>query len=78
LYATLSGRRQGASVTFLKTYDRPDPRYHSTISYQGTLSADGTEIEGGWLIPGNFAGKFLMIRSAGKAEAVRRKAFERV
>jgi hypothetical protein len=77
LYATLSGRRQGASVTFLKTYDRAGPRYRSTVAYQGMLSADGTEIEGGWLIPGSYAGKFLMIRSAGKAEAVRRKAFER-
>lgn len=77
LYATLLGRRQGASVTFLKTYESPGPRYYSTIAYQGTLSGDGTEIEGGWLIPGNNSGKFLMIRSAGKEEAVRRKAFER-
>src|SRR5215469_9395236 len=74
LYATLSGRRQGASVTFLKTYERPGPRYYSTVAYQGILSGDGTEIEGGWLIPGNSSGKFLMIRSAGKEEAVRRKA----
>jgi hypothetical protein len=74
LYATLLGRRQGASVTFLKTYERPNPRYHSTIAYQGVLSSDGTEIEGGWLIPGSGSGKFLMIRSAGKEEAVRRQA----
>jgi hypothetical protein len=77
LYATLRGRRQDASVTFLKTYERSDPRYHGTIAYQGMLSGDGTEIEGGWLIPGNWSGKFLMIRSAGKEEAVRRKAFQR-
>jgi hypothetical protein len=77
LYATLLGRRQGATVAFLKTYDRAGPHYRSSIAYQGVLSADGTEIEGGWLIPGNSAGKFLMIRSAGKQEAVRRKAFER-
>ncbi len=77
LYATLLGRRQGASVTFLKTYERAGPRYFSTIAYQGMLSGDGTEIEGGWLIPGNSSGKFLMIRSAGKEEAVRRKAFVR-
>lgn len=77
LYATLSGRRQGASVAFLKTYNRAGARYFSAIAYQGMLSGDGTEIEGGWLIPGDSRGKFLMIRSAGKAEAVRRKAFER-
>jgi hypothetical protein len=77
LYATLSGRRQGASVTFLKTYNRAGPRYFSAIAYQGMLSGDGTEIEGGWLIAGDSRGKFLMIRSAGKAEAARRKAFER-
>ncbi len=77
LYATLLGRRQGASVAFLKTYNRAGPRYFSAIAYQGMLSGDGTEIEGGWLIPGDSSGKFLMIRSAGKEEAVRRKAFER-
>ena len=77
LYATLLGCRQGASVTFLKTYERAGPRHYSAIAYQGMLSGDGTEIEGGWLIPGNSSGKFLMIRSAGKKEAVRRKAFVR-
>jgi hypothetical protein len=76
LYATLKGHRQGASVAFLKTYDRAGPRYLSAIAYQGMLSGDGTEIEGAWLIPGDSWGKFLMIRSAGKSEAVRRKAFE--
>jgi hypothetical protein len=76
LCATLTGRRQGATVAFLKTYDRAGPRYFSSIAYQGMLSGDGTEIEGGWLIPGGSYGKFLMIRSAGKAEAVTRKAFE--
>jgi hypothetical protein len=77
LYATLLGRRQGVSVTFLKTYERAGPRYYSAVAYEGTLSGDGIEIEGGWLIPGNSSGRFLMIRSAGKEEAVRRKAFER-
>jgi hypothetical protein len=76
LYATLAGHRQGASVAFLKTYDRAGPRYLSTIAYQGVLSGDGTEIEGAWLISGGSGGKFLMIRSAGKSEAARRKAFE--
>src|SRR5262249_28589383 len=77
LYATLQGRRQGAAVAFIKTYDRAGRRHVSAIAYQGTLSGDGTEIEGGWLIRGDSRGKFLMIRSAGKQEAVRRKAYER-
>ena len=75
LYATLLGRRQDSAVIFMKTYDGSNPNY-GRVAYEGTLSADGTEIEGRWTVPGN-AGKFLMIRSAGKAEAVTRKAFER-
>jgi len=77
LYATLTGRRQGASIAFLKTYNRAGPRYFSAVAYQGMLSGDGTEIEGGWRIGGDSWGKFLMIRSAGKAETVKRKAVER-
>jgi hypothetical protein len=75
LFATLLGRRQGGAVAFLKTYDGSHPNY-SRVVYEGTLSADGTEIEGRWMLPGS-SGKFLMIRSAGKEEAVTRKAFER-
>jgi hypothetical protein len=76
LYATLLGRRQDIAVAFVKTYDGANPHY-GTVAYEGTLSADGTEIEGRWAVPGSWAGKFLMIRSAGKAEAVVRKVFER-
>jgi hypothetical protein len=75
LFATLLGRRHGSAVTFLKTYDGSNPNYRRVI-YEGTLSADGTEIEGRWILPGS-SGKFLMIRSAGKEEAVTRKAYER-
>jgi hypothetical protein len=42
------------------------------------LSGDGTEIEGQWKVSRNWSGKFLMIRSSGKTEAVDRKVFERV
>jgi hypothetical protein len=77
LYATLLGRRQGSAVVFLKTYDGGNPHY-GRVSYEGTLSADGTEIEGRWTVPGNWSGKFLMIRSAAKAEAVARTVFARV
>lgn len=76
LYATLLGRRQDSTVAFLKTYDSTNPHY-GTVAYEGTLSPDGTEIEGRWMVPGNWSGKFLMIRSAGKAETVARTVFER-
>jgi hypothetical protein len=75
LFATLLGRRRGNMIAFLKTYDGANPNYGRVI-YEGTLSADGTEIEGRWLLPGS-SGKFLMVRSAGKEEAVERDAFER-
>jgi hypothetical protein len=76
LYATLQGRRQDSAVAFVKTYDGNNPHYR-TVAYEGTLSSDGTEIEGRWTVPGDWSGKFLMIRSAGKAEAVARTVFER-
>jgi hypothetical protein len=76
LYATLSGSRQDSVVAFVKTYDGANPHYR-TVAYEGTLSPDGTEIEGRWIVPGSWSGKFLMIRSAGKTEAVVRTVFER-
>jgi hypothetical protein len=77
LYATLLGHRQDSAVTFLKTYDGANPHY-GRVAYEGTLSADGTEIEGRWIVSGSWSGKFLMIRPAGKADAVQRKVFERI
>jgi len=47
------------------------------VAYEGTLSRDGTEIEGRWSIPPRSSGKFLMIRSTGKAATVARKAMQR-
>jgi hypothetical protein len=76
LYATLLGSRRNCAVAFVKTYDGANP-YYGTVAYEGMLSPDGTEIEGRWTVPGNWSGKFLMIRSAGKAEAVTRRVFER-
>ena len=76
LYATLLGSRQDRAISFMKTYDGANPRY-STVAYEGALSPDGTEIEGRWIVPGNWSGKFLMIRSSGKTEAVVRTVFER-
>jgi hypothetical protein len=75
LYATLLGSRQDSAIAFVKTYDGANPRYR-TVAYEGTLSRDGTEIEGRWIVPGNWSGKFLMIRPAGKTEAIARTVFE--
>jgi len=77
LYATLWGSRQDRSVTFVKTYDVAGPHYQNDVAYEGTLSRDGTEIEGRWSIPPRSSGKFLMIRSTGKVAAVARKAMQR-
>jgi hypothetical protein len=78
LYATLAGTRQGSAVSFLKTYEKSaGPRYGS-VQYEGVLNGDATEIEGRWTILGVWSGKFLMIRSAGKAAEVEQKVSERV
>lgn len=76
LYATLLGRRHDHAVAFVKTYDGANPHY-GCVAYEGTLSADGTEIEGRWVVPGSWSGKFLMIRPAGNEEAVTLEVFQR-
>ena len=77
-FATLSGARCDATVTFAKRYDRPTPRKQSPVLYEGVLNGDGTEIEGRWTIPKSWSGKFLMIRSMGREAKGSREAFERV
>lgn len=69
--AILDGTREGAVVRFVKVYSPASEDYQDVI-YAGTLSADRTEIEGDWLIPGALAGKFMMIRSRGKAQSMTR------
>jgi hypothetical protein len=78
--ASIRGDRRGTLVTFLKIYDRPSfrRRVRNEVAYEGTLSADATEIEGRWTISRMWSGKFLMIRSTGIEESVTKKAFERV
>jgi hypothetical protein len=61
LFATLMGSRSGSSVSFRKTYEAADPRW-GTVNYEGRLNAEATEIEGRWMIPGVWSGKFMMIR----------------
>jgi hypothetical protein len=78
LYATLSGDRDSATVSFVKTYDGAGPEYQNAVDYEGTLNSDATEIEGRWSIKGGWSGKFLTIRSSGTPEAVDRKVSEEV
>lgn len=77
IYATLLGERAGHVVTFRKTYDGSVPNY-TRVDYEGALNADATEIEGRWMVSHNWSGKFLMIRSIGKEQAVDVKVFERI
>ena len=76
ILAMLLGRRHDHAVRFTKTYEGPERPNHS-IEYEGHLTDDHLEIEGRWFIPGNWAGRFLMIRSGGRAIEVAREAFER-
>ena len=73
LTALLAGGRQGGAISFVKTYDEEGPRLYYPVHYEGALNGDATEIEGRWRIGDGTAGKFLMIRSNGKAAAVERR-----
>jgi hypothetical protein len=78
IHAALAGRRQASAVTFVKTYEQAGLGYENPVAYDGAISSDATEIEGRWSIPGSLSGKFLMIRSVGKAVAAEQKVSERV
>jgi hypothetical protein len=75
-FAVVDGSLAAQDVSFLKTYDGSANRSHA-INYEGTLSSDGMEIEGTWAIPGNWSGRFLMIRNAGATEKVVRRAYQK-
>ena len=65
LHGLISGRHEGASVTFTKVYDD----YHQRlIRYSGTVNDDGTEIAGRWDIPNVWGGSFIMVRASGTLE----------
>jgi hypothetical protein len=66
LIAWIEGRHDGGKVSFVKSYDEPT-RGHYAVSYQGSVSPDGNEINGIWDIPGIWSGTFIMVRPAGKA-----------
>jgi hypothetical protein len=77
LPATIEGRRDGADVSLLKVYDGTLGWRHS-VRYQGVINAEGTEIDGRWLITRQWTGWFLLIRSNPKGATVERKIAERV
>ena len=67
--ATLQGRRTGFSITWLKIYDG-DIQPYDAVRYAGTVSEDGLEIEGRWIVAPHWSGTFLMIRAGGMAQVV--------
>jgi hypothetical protein len=76
-FASVWGGRRSASVAFTKTYDGTGG-WHHAVTYDGTLNADATEIEGQWRIGTRASGRFLMQRGGGASEQVVREAFEKV
>jgi hypothetical protein len=74
--STLLGKRAQSAVTFTKTYDGLCGWNHS-VSYEGVVSVDATEIEGRWSIPGTLSGRFLMMRPEGRRARRLYEAFER-
>ena len=66
--ASIAGHRSGSAVSFIKRYEPPGYGY-DTVSYEGTVNADATEIDGHWKLPG-MSGTFLMIRATGPAQSV--------
>jgi hypothetical protein len=75
--ATLQGRRQGRTVTWLKLY-HGSFRLYDSVQYTGEVSADGQEIEGRWTIHGNSAGRFLMVRQGGNVAARKKRVAVKV
>jgi hypothetical protein len=76
LYATLLGTRAGNAVTFTKTYDGT-VRGYSAVNYEGSVGADGMEMEGRWTIRVTWSGRFLMVRSGHAVPAAKVRALAR-
>ena len=66
--ASITGHRSASAVSFVKRYEPPGYGY-GTVSYEGTVNAEATEIDGRWRLP-RTSGTFLMVRSTRPAEAV--------
>ena len=72
MFATIAGSRHASAVRFVKTYEGRNP-YYRTVIYEGALNAEATEIEGRWTIPGNWSGRFMMIRPQRAGESASRE-----
>lgn len=77
LCATLFGGREGMRIHFVKTYEQATQGYRAEVRYEGTVTEDGTEIEGCWIIGAAWSGRFLMVRGVREAEELARRKFER-
>jgi hypothetical protein len=73
LQALLSGGRRASAINFVKTYEEAGVSHYYPVSYEGVLNGEATEIEGRWRIGDGTTGKFLMIRSEGRAVAIEQK-----
>jgi len=67
--ASILGHRSGSAVSFVKRYQPPGYGY-DTVTYEGSVNAEATEIDGRWTLPGNtLSGSFLMVRSTKTAQS---------
>ena len=66
LSAMVRGSRQGAEVTFRKTYDGASDAAHA-IDYAGTVDEEGTRVAGFWQMTGA-SGSFEMRRTHARAD----------
>jgi hypothetical protein len=68
--ASIVGHRSGSAVSFVKRYEPPGYGY-DTVSYEGSVNADATEIDGRWRLRGTaLSGTFLMVRSTKPAQSI--------
>ncbi len=68
--ASIAGHRSGSAVSFVKRYE-PSGYGYETVSYEGSVNAEATEIDGRWRLPGTtLSGTFLMVRSTKAAESI--------
>ena len=76
LQTVIEGRHEAGILWFVKTYDYRQ-RAGDPVHYEGTIQADGDEIDGRWTIA-DFSGTFMMIRKRREAAAEERKVDETV
>jgi hypothetical protein len=77
LAATIEGRREGSTVSFVKIYDDEEVM-PDIVRYQGLIQPGGDEITGEWEVPGIWSGTFLMVRESGVAESVALETVEEI